>query len=183
MMKDWFSRVYIGFIVSSILSFLIAFFSEGITSYGAYISGYLILIIAIMLIILTLFNKILNNTTQEGTSFSSLMKVLSTSIPFLIMLFTIAFLFYIMIIYKDRIIDNQISPSYYSFNNINIILLLIQIYLVYEIITSKEFETAGIFPKLTANIVVLLGILGMISSINIFIILKYYTTDGFTTIS
>ena len=170
---------YKGFILSSIISFLIAFFSEGITSYGAYLAGYSVLTIGIMMILLVLFNKTLSS--QQGSTFQSFIAVFSTSSPLLIMLTTIAFLYYIIIIYKDKIIEGHISPSYFSFNNINLFLIFIQLYLLYNVINSKNFETSGIFPKLTSNIIILLGILTLISSINIYIILKYFTTDGFTT--
>ena len=179
-MKDWFSSVYKGFIISALISFIIAFFTEGSASYGAYISGYSVLIIAIMMILLVLFNKILSSN-PEGSTFGNLLKVFITSTPLLLMLAVIGFLFYMMITYKNIILEGNISKSYYSFNNINVILLLIQLYMIYNVTTSKNFENSGIFPRVTSNLILLIGILSGISSINIFIILKYFTTDGFTS--
>ena len=57
-MKDWFSNVYKGFIISATIAFIIGMFTQGTASLGAYIAGYSVLSIGIMMILLVLFNKI-----------------------------------------------------------------------------------------------------------------------------
>ena len=96
------------------------------------------------------------------------------------MFFVIAFTLYLMIKYKPIIIDNHVSSSYNSFSNINIILIIIQLYIVYTNITTDSFEKTGKISKVTSSMVYLLGILSGISSIILYTILKYFTTDGFT---
>ena len=78
-MKDWYSSVYKAFIISAIISFVIGFFSEGNVSLGAYITGYSVLILGIMMILILLFNKpiktnkqsTLNNTGNQAVSLRS----------------------------------------------------------------------------------------------------------------
>jgi len=66
-MRDWYASIYKGFIAASIVSFIIGFFTQGNTSLGAYISGYSILILAIMMILIILFNNILTITEGQST--------------------------------------------------------------------------------------------------------------------
>jgi hypothetical protein len=177
-MKDWYSSVYKGFIISAIISFVIGFFSEGNVSLGAYIAGYSVLILGIMMILLILFNSIMKIT--EGQSITQILyTILLTSGPFLLMLGVIAFILYLIITYKSIILDNHVSNSYHSFSNINVILILIQLYIVYTNITTESFEKTGKISKVTSSMVYLLGVLSAISSIILYTILKYFTTDGF----
>ena len=178
-MTSWYQSIYKAFIISAIISFVIGFFSEGKISLGSYIAGYSVLILGIMMILLILFNNIMKIT--EGQSILQILyTILLTTGPFLLMLGVIAFILYLMIKYKSIILDNHVSNGYNSFSNISIILILIQLYIVYTNITSDNFEKTGKMSKVTSSIVYLLGVLSAISSIILYTILKYFTTDGFT---
>jgi len=99
------------------------------------------------------------------------------------MLGVIGFILYLLITYKNIIINSQVSPGYYSFSNITAILLLIQLYMVYTNISTPKFEETGKMSKVTSSIVLLIGVLTAISSIIMFTILKYFTTDGFKNVN
>ena len=96
------------------------------------------------------------------------------------MLAVIAFILYLIIKYKTLITSQHISPYYYSFSNIAILLLLVQLYIVYTNISSPQFESTGKITKVTNSLLYLLGVLEAICSIILFTILKYFNTDGFT---
>ena len=101
-MSGWYSSIYKAFIISAIISFVIGFFSEGKVSLGSYITGYSVLILGIMMILLILFNSIMKIT--EGQSiFQILYTILLTAGPFLLMLGVISFILYLMIKYKNII--------------------------------------------------------------------------------
>ena len=178
-MKDWYASIYKGFIIAGLVAFLIGFFTQGQTSLGAYISGYSVLTLGIMMILLILFNGVLSRSQNDSSSFSLLYTILLTAGPFLLMLAVISFILYLMITYKNNIINNRVSQSYYSFANISVILLFIQLYILYTNITTNKFETTGQMSKVTSSLIYLLSVLGGICSIILFTILKYYTTDGF----
>jgi hypothetical protein len=178
-MKDWYSGIYKAFIISAIISFVIGFFSEGNISLGAYVAGYSVLILGIMMILLILFNSIMK-ITEGQSSLKILYTIFLTTGPFLLMLGVITFILYLMIKYKSIILDNHVSGGYNSFSNITIILILIQLYIVYTSISSDSFEINGKMNKVTSSMVYLLGVLSAISSIILYTILKYFTTDGFT---
>ena len=179
-MSGWYSSIYKAFIISAIISFVIGFFSEGNVSLGSYITGYSVLILGIMMILLILFNSIMKIT--EGQSiFQILYTILLTAGPFLLMLGVIAFILYLMITYKSIILQGHVANGYHSFSNINIILILIQLYIVYTNISSDSFEKTGKISKVTSSMVYLLGVLSTITSIILYTILRYFTTDGFTS--
>ena len=177
-MKDWYNSIYKGFIIAGLVAFVVGFFTQGQTSLGAYISGYSVLTLGIMMILLILFNNILN-TSQNSSTLHLLYTILLSTGPFLLMLGVISFILYLMITYKKNIINDRVSKGYYSFSNISIILLFIQLYIVYTNITTDKFETTGKLSKVTSSIIYLLSVLTAICSIILFTILKYYTTDGF----
>jgi len=179
-MSGWYSSIYKAFIISAIISFVIGFFSEGNVSLGSYITGYSVLILGIMMILLILFNSIMKIT--EGQSILQILyTILLTAGPFLLMLGVIAFILYLMIKYKSLILQDHVANGYHSFSNINIILILIQLYIVYTNISSDSFEKTGKMSKVTSSMVYLLGVLSAITSIILYTILRYFTTDGFTS--
>lgn len=106
-----------------------------------------------------------------------------TSGPFILILAVISFVLFLLINYQDKIIAGQVAPSYNSFSNIIVMLLLLQVYLVYTNINTDTFESSGKIPKVTSSLVYLLGVLTGICSIILSTILKYYSTDGFTNIN
>ena len=181
-MKDWYSSVYKACILASVIAFIIGFFSESKTSLGAYISGYSVLTLGIMMILIILFNNVLK-FSSNGSALQILYSILMTSGPFLLMLSVIGFVLYLLINYKDKIIEGNIAPGYNSFSNIIVILLLVQIYLVYTNISTDNFESTGKISKVISSFIYLLGVLTAICSIILSTILKYFSTDGFTNIN
>ena len=93
------------------------------------------------------------------------------------MLLTIAFLMYLVIYYMNPIIEHHVSDNYYSFSNVAVILLLLQVYIVYKNINNDNFETTGKISKITCGIIYLLTVLTMACSMIIYILLKYFRTD------
>ena len=132
------------------------------------------------MILLILFNSIMK-ITEGQTILQILYTILLTAGPFLLMLGVIGFILYLMITYKSIILQGHVANGYHSFSNINIILILIQLYIVYTNISSDSFEKTGKMSKVTSSVVYLLGVLSTITSIILYTILRYFTTDGFTS--
>jgi len=179
-MKDWYSTIYKSFIIAAIISFVVGFFTEGKTSVSSFIAGYSVLILGIMMILLILFNGMMKVSNGQSTM-QIMYTILLTTGPFLLMLGVIAFILYLLIKYNSIILADHVSKSYYSFSNITVVLILIQIYIVYTNISSSTFEITGKISKVTSSMIYLLGVLSAISSIILFTILKYFTTDGFSS--
>lgn len=177
-MKEWYSIIYKAFIFSSIIAFIIGFFTESKTSLGAYITGYSVLILAMLMILIILLMNSLKVTVNDSM-FQVIYTIFTTSGPFILILGVISFVLYLLINYQNIIIQGNVAPGYNSFNNIITMLLLLQIYMVYNNINTEKFEITGKIPRIASNIIYLIGVLTAISSIILYTILKYYSTDGF----
>jgi len=177
-MENWYASIYKGLIYTGVIAFIVGFFTQGNTSFGAYISSYSVLILAIMMILIVIFNKI-TEVSQNKSMLQVFSTILMTTGPFILMLFIIAFILYLLITYKDNILSKHVSSGYYSFSNVFVILLSMQLYLIYTNITTDSFENTGRISSVTSSIIYLLGVLSGITSIILFTILHYYTTDGF----
>ena len=176
-MKDWYAGIYKALIIASVIGFIISFASQGSMSLDAMLAGYSVLLLGIMMILLILFTKVFE-VTQNLSTFQIIWTIFMTSGPFLLMGAIIGFILYLIIKYKDQISENHISQSYHTFSNITIILLLLQVYMVYTNISTKEFETSGKISKVTSSIIYLLGVLTGMCSMIMYIILKLFRTDG-----
>jgi hypothetical protein len=178
-MKDWYSTVYKACIFASIISFILGFFTESKTSLGAYIAGYSVLILAILMILTILFNNVLKISGNEST-LQIIYTILMMTGPFILILGVISFVLYLLIKYNSNIVDGKTPPDYNSFSNIIVMLLLVQVYLIYTNISTEKFETTGKLSNVTSSIIYLIGVITAICSIILYTILKYYSTDGFT---
>ena len=175
----WYSGIYKALIISSIITFLISIFSQGKTSYYSLVSGYSSLTLGLMMILTIIITKIMELNSGFTTK-QLLMTILMSLGPFLLMMSIIGFILYLIIVYKDPILKNHVSNNYHTFSNITIVLLLIQIFIVYsKILDTKEFEESGKISKILLSLLYLLGVLSLYSTMIIYIILKYFRTDGF----
>jgi len=183
MSDKWYSNIYKGFFLTSAIAFIIGFFSSRYICLNAYIAGYSILILAVMMLLVVLFNKVLKTAKDNSqTSFTVITNILLITGPFLLMLFVIAVLLRLMIMNNGKIIRGEVSDSYYSFSNISVFLMLVQLYIVYSSFSGEDFAKKTNFSKVTSLIIFLIGILSAINTVNIYMILTYFVTDGFNVI-
>lgn len=176
-MALWYSTVHKSFIAASIISFIISFFSQGKVSLGSSLAGYCLLLLAIMLVLVILFTSIIKIQNNLST-FQLIIYILMTTGPFILMLGTIGFLIYLTIFYMSAIIAGHVSPTYYTFKNMVIILMLVKIYVTYQHISTSNFEQTGKLSKITFSLLYLFGVIAALCSLILFTLLKYFRTDG-----
>ena len=162
----WYSGIYKSLLISSAVSFSIYSTTTDAISFNALVSGYSILILGISMLMLFVFNKSTNTT--------------SVMVPFILLFIIISIMMYLLTNNKTRIINGQVSPSFYNFSNISVFLILIQVYLIYTQISTKEFKDNKVFNRTTSLFVTLLSVLTGITTYIIYIVLMYYTADGFS---
>ena len=71
---------------------------------------------------------------------------------------------------------------YYTFNFLCIIVLLIETLFLYNYLNYSDFELTGNISSLSVSILYLMSVILSILSIILYVILKYYQTDGFTNL-
>ena len=177
-MANWYSGIYKSLIIASAFSFIIYYFSSGNVSLGALISGYSVLTMSIFMILYIILFNLLQVTQNKGF-FQTLLLMITTCGPFLLMLFVIGFVLYLVIKYKNRILLGHVSNSYSTFSNITIMIILLQVYLVYNGINTDKFESSHQLSKITTSMLYLYGVISVISSITLFTILNNFSADGF----
>ena len=114
------------------------------------------------------------------------MNILTLTGPFFIILAIIGFMLYLLISYKNPIINNQVSQSFNTFSNITLFLIFILIYFIYSQVECDGAECGGDtgkIGKVSNSVLFLLSLLTMISSGIVYIILVYYRTDGFQVLN
>ena len=176
-MKNWYSGIYKSLIISSVITFIIYFFSSGNTSLGALITSYCLLILAIMMILYIVLYNLLQ-LSQNENFFKLLLSMIFTCGPFLLILYIIGFVLYLLINYKERILLTHVPYSYMTFNNIIIILILSKIYLLYNAINNNNFESSKTLSKITTNLLYLYGTISLICSMSLYTILSKFSADG-----
>lgn len=174
----WYESIYKALMFGSAISFIISNFTTGKNSYNSLISGYSILILGIMMILTILITKILE-IQNTSTTMQIILAITMELGPFLLMLAIIGFMLFLIIFYKTPILENNLSPSYGTFSNITLVLILCQLYIIYGNIDSVEFKRDGKLSKITSGLLYLFGIFSLFSVGTLYIILKYFRTDGF----
>lgn len=161
-MEDWYLSVCKALLIVGKISFIISFGTSGETSYGAELSGYSSITLAIMLILLMLFK------------YNNPMAILA----FLWLLAIIGFILFSVLTHKNQIINGHVPTYYSTFIEVSMILIIIQTLVIYSSIFTDKFKQNGFISPINIYSSYLLSSLTMMCSIIIFIMLKYYITDG-----
>ena len=101
-MSVWYTSVYKGFIISGLIAFIVGFFTQGKVSLDSYIAGYSVLILGIMMLLLILFNSVVEKASPNGSMLQQIGEMLMLFGPFILILAVISFILYLMIYYKKR---------------------------------------------------------------------------------
>jgi glucan phosphoethanolaminetransferase (alkaline phosphatase superfamily) len=156
--------VYKSLIYSGLIGLIISFLTTGTTSIGSLIAGYSAITLGLLLIIA--------NIKQDAVSFDYKTILINAS-PVWLMLIVIGFILYLTITYYTIISEGHVSNSYYTFNNIIIILFLAQLGLLYK----NNFDLQNFNLNLMSMVAI--GVIQItICVLILYVILKYYTTDG-----
>ena len=154
-------------------------YTTGINSLNAAIAGYSLLIITILGILIQLIKTPISNS--EGIStLKMVMNILTQTGPFFIILAVIGLMLYLLVRYKNPIIKNQVSSSFKSFSNLTLFLILVIIYFIYN---QAMGDNTGKIGKVSNSFLFLLSLITMIFAGTVYIILVFYTTDGFQVLN
>ena len=174
--------MYKSLMVTCMISFLISLFSTGDVSFGAEISGFSLLILSLILIAFIVITKYITKLRGDMT-FLNILSAIVIGAPFILIFAIIGFVLYLLINYKNKISNGQVSSDYYTFNLWFIIVLLIETYYLYTNLNSPDFEINGKISSLTISILYLMSVILCIISITLYVILSYYQTDGFKNLN
>lgn len=168
-------------ILAVVITFMIGMFTSGVNSLNAYIAGYSLLIITILGILIQLIKTPVTN--KEGNSMLIVIwNILLQGGPFFIILAIIGMMLYLLISYKNPIMNNQVSNSFNTFSNITLLFIFILVYFIYSQVMCDGAACggdSGKIDKVTNSILYLISVFAVLSTAIVYTILTFYRTDGF----
>jgi hypothetical protein len=105
------------------------------------------------------------------------LQIIFTLGPFFFVFFLIAFYLYYLIAFKNRILDGTVSQSFYTFQHISILLMIVQLFLF----TYGTDTKTGRISKINTSFIYMLCTVNLFILYTIRNILVYFVTDGFTS--
>ena len=109
---------------------------------------------------------------------SNIIQVFFSAGPLLMLAGTIMFLLDLLNKNINRISTGNTSSGYYTFSNICLILIILQLIIFYDGTTKKQFQDTYELSKVSSMGIYLLGVINIISANTLGTILSSYITDG-----
>lgn len=162
------------FMFAAGICFILSYFSQGYVFYGAEIAGYSLLVIAIAMLNLRILKSLRENPSVPKNEL--MLYTIQASTPFWFIFGVLCYSINVIVSFKERIIEGKVADGFYVFNNILLVLYLLMTYLLYT--GFSYVHTGVIISKLTSSLLYLYGVMALIGTIIVYIILKFYSTDG-----
>lgn len=172
-----YSNIYKAFLLVSITLFITSYATSGASRFNANIVAYFILILSFLMMSIIIINNFLNYNSL--TSITTFLKLFGMLAPIILLVFSVGYMMYLMINHKTLILKDRVSNSYYTFSSVGLILLGLQTYIFNQNVDTQMFKISGKIPSVPLGFIYLLGVFVVLCIINMHIILKYFTTEGF----
>jgi hypothetical protein len=169
MENKWYSIVYNSLLIAGIIIIFCTVGSNKPSSLTGTITGYSFFITGLFL---------LTGYLMKNLNSQSFISSLNTVSPFLILIGILIYVIYLLSYYFSEITKGNVSNGYYTFMNIFIVLLIVEMFVFYNGTQDINFKNTGTINKVTCMMLYLLELISIIAVISLGIILKYYTTDG-----
>lgn len=162
---DNYDFIYKSFLLVSTISFSISFFFSGSVAYNSMLSGYIGLLFALFMLILRLTGS--NQNENNNVIFT----IITKYPPFLFLIGVVIFIITLITSHKDTILGDHVPYAYNTYNNIAMIIFIYQMFILFNF----DFSQLS-YPYFTSSLSTLIILL---CYVKIYIIFKYFTTDGF----
>jgi hypothetical protein len=140
------------------------------------IFGYSFLLTGSILFASNIVSKLVKSKNTESKSILSLFVTLG---PFFVFTILLACIVALISSYFERISKNQLTPAFEKLTTLSLLNTLILTYLFNRNTSSDEFIKTQEINKVSGMIMYLMEILGFVIVISMFVVLKFYVTDGF----
>jgi hypothetical protein len=140
------------------------------TSVAALRIAYILLFLVMVFKAIFVCSRVKINPNDEF-KYSKMIRLIYPFLPILTILFIIMILLFK---FYDRITGGKVSDYYTSFMNLTSILIMIQFIIIFKELTESKLT----LNEKTTSVLKLLALLTLISVTIIYIVLKFYVTDG-----
>lgn len=178
-LTSWYTMVYSSLLWVTVILFIISYFISGTAKIACTIAGYSCISAAVLMILgFSLYFLTKFSNENHYSTFTYLFHLFTVAGPFLVLLGIIGYSLYLLIVYQNRIRDDHVTTEYNTFSSISIALMLIEIYIFYDALNSKLFNTTGHISKISFSFMYLIAVINISCVLIMGTILKYFITDG-----
>ena len=171
-----FKMVKNGVFLAGFLILFLTLGGSGPNQTGGMIIGYSFLLTGAILFTSNIVSKLVKSKNSESKNVLSLFVTLG---PFFVFTILIGCVVALLSSYFQRIANNELTPSFGKLTTLSLLNTLILTYLFNRNTSTEEFKKTQEINKVSGMIMYLLEILGFVIVISMFIVLKFYVTDGF----
>lgn len=170
----WITGIYKAFVYSAAILFIAYLFTQGGTALGALLTSlFLFLAGLFMLLVITIYY--IQNASHAAATVVAI-ATLQQAAPILIIMGFVGYLLWLVFKYKGVIESGHVAPSYNTFMNISVALILAQMGLLMR---NQSPSGAVAMSSVTSGVVYLIDFVLFICVNIIHTTLRYFTTDGF----
>jgi len=144
------------------------------------IVGFSFVLVGLIMFLSNTLSKIVRSGNKESKSVFSLVITLG---PFLPAMGLLAWAIIMFSQYYDYIAKDQLTPSFNMFTTFLVLINLFLVRSMYNNMNSKEFEATQVVNQVSGMIMYFMEIIILVIMISMFIILRFFVTDGFKTYS
>jgi hypothetical protein len=162
-----------------IAGFIILFLTlgtSGESSTMGRIIGLSFTLVGLILFLSNTLQKVVKSSNKEAKSVIAIVTTLGPFLP------AIGLLAWAIVIYSehfDAIAKNKLTPSFSMLGTFLVLINLILTYMFYKNMNSKEFIETQQINKVSGMIIYFVEVLFLVIMISMFIIVRYFLTDGF----
>ena len=143
------------------------------------IVGFSFVLVGLIMFLSNTLSKIIRSGSKESKSVFSIAMTLG---PFLPAMGLLAWAISMFSQYYDYIAKDQLTPSFNMFTTFLILISMFLVRMMYNNMNSKEFETTQMVNKVSGMIMYFMEVIMLVILISMFIILRFFVTDGFQSI-
>jgi len=175
--------LYFALTFTGIFFLFIHYCVTGIAAYGSLVAANGSLLLGTCMFALNTLSVLMTSNdnsieTNPKKNPNSKPSIFGNVIYLIIMLGTVGFQLYMLLAFKNKILSGNYPNGYWRFNNVFNLCILIQ-----SCIVSYVLLYNYTFSSLVISTLSLFGLINIIVSKEIFNILKYFTADGFSSMS
>jgi hypothetical protein len=169
------SNIYYSLIAVGLIILLCAASTNSNNSLTSSMVGYSFMVVGLLILMGNLMHNLSLHKSNGGSYGASLFFTIG---PFLSIIGIIIYTLYLIGIYFDRITGGNVSQGYYNFSQISFLIIIIQLVVFATGTQTPQYKNTFVLSRAISLCLYLLSVINIIVLITMYVILKYFSTDG-----
>ena len=173
-----FKKVTVASLIAGFIILFLTLGTGGETGTMGKIVGFSFVLVGVIMFLSNTLSKIVRSKNEEA---KSILSIVTTLGPFIPAIGSLAWAITLFVQYFDYIAKDQLTPSFNMFTTFLVLSNLFLIRMLYNSMNSKEFEKNQSVNKVSGMLMYFMELISFVILISMFIILRFFVTDGFKT--